>query len=245
MASVAVRPASRGPLVLLEIDCRWSAHDLDCALPLLPASIQKRAARYLSLESRRNLIASRYRLQQALEILGLEAAKVQVAANGRPFYLDHRLQFNITHSHERAVLALSSDHALHEGLGVDLEWTQRRLDVVSVGRRFFTAEEHRWVGVDPHRFFHIWTRKEAILKSNGIGLRVALDSFEVLSDQVPEHVTGRSLTMTTRPIGDGYLLSWATCAVPPEVILLSDRDPEWADKLGRAVGCGYSGMGLD
>ena len=226
----------RYPLVLLEIDCRWSEGRLRSSLPWLPDEIQARAARYLAPDSRRNLIASRTRLCQCLELLGLDHAKIQVADNGRPFYVDQSLQLNISHSHERAFLALSRDPALIQGLGVDLEWSSRTIDALGIGRRFFTAAEYGWIGSDTNRFFRIWTRKEAVIKSNGIGLRVELDSFDVMSDSVADHVTGKPLTLHTQERSEDYLVSWAVSAPPRDMTMLSDREIGWEQRLREVLG---------
>lgn len=226
----------RFPLVLLEIDCSWPEDLLRSSLPALPDEIQARAARYLAPDSRRNLVASRTRLRQCLELLGLDQARVLVADNGRPYYAEQTLQLNISHSHDRAFLALSRDPALVEGLGVDVEWSGRQVDALGIGRRFFTALEYGWIGSDTARFFHIWTRKEAIIKSNGIGLRVELDSFDVMGDQVGDHVTGRALTVHTQERSEGYLVSWAVSVAPGQVTLLSDREKGWEQRLREAMG---------
>lgn len=226
----------RFPLVLLEIDCRWPEDQLRSSLPSLPDKIQARAARYLAPDSRRNLVASRTRLRQCLELLELDQDRVRVADNGRPFYDDQSLQLNISHSYERAFLAMSRDPALIEGLGVDVEWSGRTIDALGIGRRFFTATEYGWIGSDTARFFRIWTRKEAIIKSNGIGLRVELDSFDVMSDLVADHVTGKPLTLHTRERSEGYLVSWAVSAPPNDVTLLSDREIGWEQRLREVLG---------
>ena len=218
-------------LVLLEIDCRWQ--ELECAanLPMLPPEIQQRAARYLAPDSRRNLIASRTRLRETLELMGLDQMSVEVAENGRPYHAGQAVQFNLSHSHHRAFLAISREPALLEGLGVDVEWTGRAVDVEGIGRRFFTPQEYLWIGSDRARFFHVWTRKEAIIKSNGVGLRVALDSFNVLTDQVGDHVTGRALSVHTQARPDGYLVSWAVSVPPDGVTIISDKDQNWRDRM--------------
>lgn len=226
----------RFPLVLLEIDCRWSEAALSQSLLHLPSEIQARAARYLAPDSRRNLIASRTRLRECLQLMGLSQDSVMVAENGRPFHAQQALQFNISHSHDRAFLALSRDPALREGLGVDVEWSQRRVDAVGIGRRFFTALEYSWIGSDTTRFFRVWTRKEAIIKSNGVGLRVELDSFDVMGETVGDHVTGKRLSVHTQERSEGYLVSWAVSAAPASVTILSDTEPDWEQALGRAIG---------
>ncbi len=224
------------PLVFLEIDCTWTDERCKTCLPDLPVEIQRRAERYLHPPSRRTLVATRVRLAQILQRLGFSDREVSVAENGRPFLEGHHLQFNLTHSHQRAVLALSRDSRIVDGLGVDLEWLPRTVEVESIGRRFFTAEEHAWVGSSRDRFFHIWTRKEAVLKSNGVGLRVALDSFEVLQDQVGAAVSGRELQLTTEPRDGDYLLSWAVADQPNAVHILQDSQPDWLDRLAEILG---------
>lgn len=224
------------PLVLLEIDCKWTDERCQTCLSELPADIQRRAARYLHPPSRRTLIATRVRLAQILKRLGHSDSEVSVAENGRPYLQGHSLQFNLTHSHERAALALSRDSALLEGLGVDLEWLPRTVEVQAIGRRFFTAEEHAWVGTSRDRFFHIWTRKEAVLKSNGVGLRVALDSFEVMQDEVEAAVTGRGLRLFSESREGDYLISWAVSVAPNSVHFLQDSQPDWLDRLAEVLG---------
>lgn len=224
------------PLVLLEIDCTWTDEECRRHLPDLPEEIQGRAHRYLHEPSRRTLIATRVRLAQVLEELGFSDRQVEVAENGRPYLAGQSLQFNLTHSHQRAALALSTDPNLLEGLGIDLEWLPRPVEVVAVGRRFFSPREHAWVGADPDRFFHIWTRKEAVLKSNGIGLRMSLESFEVLEDRIGDEVTGRPLELHTVRRQEDYLLSWAVAAPPSQVHVLSDHDANWLDWLRALLG---------
>lgn len=221
----------RYPLVLLEIACDWSDDECQEHALHLPDSIQLRAKRYLHSPSRRTLIATRVRLAQVLKALGHRDDQVKVAENGRPYLEGQAYQFNLTHSHQRAALALSADPQLLEGLGVDLEWMPRPVEVVAVGRRFFSPREHAWVGDDPGRFYHIWTRKEAVLKSNGIGLRVSLESFEVLGDEIDSQVTGRPLALHTLKRPDEYLLSWAVARPPSRVRIISDRDVGWLEQL--------------
>lgn len=223
-------------LALLEIDCRWPFEKQQESLPLLTPDIQARAARYLCADSRRNLIVSRTRLRQALEMLGLDQGGLSTADNGRPYHAEQKLQFNLSHSHDRAFLALSRDPALLEGLGVDVEWTERQIDVVGIGRRFFGPDEHRWVERDRDRFFHVWTRKEAVLKSNGVGLRVELAGFDVLGEQVEAQVSGCPLRLTTRRRDGNYLVSWALSREPAKVEIVTDSHPDWQACLRHALG---------
>lgn len=90
-------------------------------------------------------------------------------------------RFNLTHSDDLALIALSVDREL----GVDLE---RRKDVSQADRiveSYFTpAEQAQYAALDeparPEAFLRGWTRKEAILKARGVGLAGLASGYETL-----------------------------------------------------------------
>lgn len=94
------------------------------------------------------------------------------------------LQFNLSHSADRALLAVT----LGRRVGVDLEHARQIDDCDAIARRHFApAEIHQWLSLAPERrllgFYAGWTRKEAYVKALGGGLAmVALDRFEVSLD---------------------------------------------------------------
>lgn len=93
---------------------------------------------------------------------------------------DTALQFNVSHSHERAVYAVG----LGMTLGVDLEYMRPIDDLNSLARSTFSRREITAFDAVPHSlkpqaFFNCWTRKEAYIKALGEGLSHALDSFDV------------------------------------------------------------------
>ncbi len=224
--------------MIVELDCLWSEEQLEAALPQLQPKSKQRADRYLCMRSRRTLIASHTQLDRVITTLGVKPQQLRRAQNGRPYLAEHWLEFNLSHSHERAALILGRDPSLELSLGVDIEWIDRRTDIEGLSKRFFTPSEDRWVSGDRSRFFHIWTRKEAILKSNGVGLRVELDSFEVLQDEVAADVCGSPLQLATSARDDRYTVSWA---LPPgdfEVHFLTDSDPTWMAQAARFLAPG-------
>jgi 4'-phosphopantetheinyl transferase len=88
------------------------------------------------------------------------------------------LRFNLSHSKSVALLAVS----LQAEVGVDVE--DIRPIERAVAERFFSPAEvaalapldgEEWLNA----FYRCWTRKEAILKVEGMGLRTPLDSFDV------------------------------------------------------------------
>ena len=85
------------------------------------------------------------------------------------------LSFNLSHSEERALLAVSHVAAL----GVDIERLRPMDDMEAIARRFFSPPEHAALmalapGERVAGFFRCWTRKEAYLKAVGEGLAIPL-----------------------------------------------------------------------
>lgn len=100
---------------------------------------------------------------------------LEKTADGAP------LEFNLSHSGGVAVLAAARKYPL----GVDIELT-RAIDL-DVAEHHFSARELETLRSLPEAswlagFFRCWTSKEALLKGEGMGLNLALDSFDVEAD---------------------------------------------------------------
>jgi len=91
------------------------------------------------------------------------------------------LAFNLSHSHELALLAVTTGRAV----GVDLERLRPMPRAAQMAERYFAAPERadlaRMAGTaeEAKTFFNCWTRKEAFVKAQGLGLAWPLDSFAV------------------------------------------------------------------
>jgi len=114
--------------------------------------------------------------------VGRPAGTIQLAfePNGKPFLAGTDVHFNVSHSGNIAVVALSR----RGPIGVDVERYDRRVDVLGVADRFFAAMEVRKLHDLPaHQlergFYACWTRKEAYIKALGTGLSHDLASFSV------------------------------------------------------------------
>lgn len=224
-------------LFLLDIDCDWSEAALGGAVLDLPSDVQARAARYRSAAARRNLIVTQTCLRQVLLRFAGPQSQLELCENGRPWVTNSPLEFNLSHTHSRAVLALASSPILSLGLGVDIEWMDRRVEREALANRFFTPRESLFVRGDAERFFRVWTRKEAVLKSNGIGLRVELDSFEVLQDEIAQEVSGRPLVLDTETRHTSYVVSWAVAKEWGDfrVRWVEAFHGRWMDELGEGI----------
>jgi 4'-phosphopantetheinyl transferase len=102
------------------------------------------------------------------------------------------LSFNLAHSGNLAVLAISKER----NLGIDIELIKPESSGDDIARRYFSAREAtELLALPPEErieaFFHCWTRKEAYLKATGMGLQTPLDSFSVsLTPGQPAHFLG-------------------------------------------------------
>ncbi len=113
-------------------------------------------------------------LQQAPEQVRIETDRL-----GKPQLAgENPLTFNLSHSRSIAVLAVAHG----QPVGVDVE-DVRPIEPQVATRSFSAAELAKlntlrgdaWLD----GFYRCWTRKEAILKAEGVGLHRALDSFDV------------------------------------------------------------------
>jgi 4'-phosphopantetheinyl transferase len=145
--------------------------------------------------------------------------KPELAGGGPP-----PLRFNVTHSDELALIAVSAGREL----GVDVE----RLRAISESARivasyFTTAERDRFLrlveGERETAFLRGWTRKEAILKARGVGLAGL--------------ATGYETHFGTRPLGPAFVpvepyprvqqwALWEAAPCPGYVAALAVEDAE-------------------
>jgi 4'-phosphopantetheinyl transferase len=90
------------------------------------------------------------------------------------------LQFNLSHSHGRAVYAFTRGRRV----GIDVEQVRDLKDADAIVERFFSADEIAAYQALPaearqRAFFSGWARKEAFIKALGAGLGYPLTEFSV------------------------------------------------------------------
>lgn len=112
--------------------------------------------------------------------LGCEPRLVQLEhdALGKPYIVGADLQCSWAHAGDLAVVGVGRRHAL----GVDVEHVRTLPDAEVLNRIAFTAREraHLETAETPSELLRLWTRKEALLKATGEGLRRAPKDVEVL-----------------------------------------------------------------
>jgi len=149
----------------------------------LSADESQRAARFRFHEDRKRFIISHGCLRDILSrYLNCPPGQLIFSTNdyGRPYLKSYELEFNLSHSGDFALLAITRDRKV----GVDLERFRPEMEFESIARRFFSPNEVSELLALPLEqreaaFFNCWTRKEAYIKAHGLGLSLPLDSFDV------------------------------------------------------------------
>jgi 4'-phosphopantetheinyl transferase len=163
----------------LELD----ASRLDFLYETLSVEERERAARFRFAEDRRHYIACRGMLREILaRSLDVFPSRVQFAYNryGKPAVRGSDVRFNVSHSAGWAMFAVARGREV----GIDVERVEERFVREQIPERFFSPLEVETlrglpVGQQTEAFFRCWTRKEAYIKARGLGLALALDSFDV------------------------------------------------------------------
>ena len=167
----------------------WNANPADCPaknlMSLLSCEEQERAASFHSLDHRTyysvahismRLLLSRY-LQQPPDEIRYKHDQL-----GKPRAVlendDHSIQFNLSHTGAYGMLAVSNGY----DVGIDAELM--RPITREIATTCFSPYELRQLGgLRGHQwlegFYRCWTCKEAVLKAEGVGLTIPLDSFDI------------------------------------------------------------------
>lgn len=145
----------------------------------------QRAAKFINPLHRDRWTVARGALRQILsQYLDLTPEQIvfTYGAQGKPAIEGNPIQFNLSHSHDRAVYAISAKYPV----GIDLEYIHP-IGAAGLVDRFFSRSEQAVFHTLPESqqqaaFFHAWTQKEAYLKACGTGLNTPLDQIEVSID---------------------------------------------------------------
>ncbi|GHO91995.1 4'-phosphopantetheinyl transferase [Reticulibacter mediterranei] len=153
---------------------------------LLVADELAKAGRFRFAKDRNQFIIGRGLLRVLLgRYFACEPAQIRFcySSYGKPSLEDGTqagLQFNLSHSHQMALLAFTRDR----NVGVDIEYMRPDVEFEQLAQHFFSPTECAvLLDVVPvlrkETFYNCWTRKEAYIKARGEGLSMPLDLFDV------------------------------------------------------------------
>ena len=108
-----------------------------------------------------------------------KAIKFHKNTYGKPSVLSSSTKFNISHSKQIFVVAISKYE-----VGIDIEYTGNKFDLHDFISTALSYNERVYIKTLPEtqqkkQFYAFWTRKEAFLKSLGIGLINNLQTLEI------------------------------------------------------------------
>ena len=144
----------------------------DCHSEWLGAAERERQSAVRDPARQRQFCAMRCILRRLLgAYLGCEPAEVDIRLepDGKPYLPAGGVQFNLSHSHGRALLAF----ALDRPVGVDLEIQRPMKNIPQIAQRLFSGDELselRRQGYAVGLFLEYWTAYEARQKCLGRGI---------------------------------------------------------------------------
>lgn len=156
----------------------------------LAATELERASTFALDKPRQAFVVTRVALRSLLgNYLNLPPRDVPIAfgLNGKPQLAAGELHFNLAHSGDLALIAITR----HGAVGVDIEQLRPLPSALQLAARNFHPLELAAVRAasDAERsnvFLRCWTRKEAVIKAIGVGIGHPLHTFDVLAADVVE-----------------------------------------------------------
>ena len=156
---------------------------LDSLETTLSAKETERAAQFHFPADRDRFITAHGCLRDVLaRYLHCEPGQLSFSVNqyGKPALQDHKLEFNLSHSGDFALVAITQERKV----GVDLERIRQGISSQVIAQQYFSKSEVAELQNSPLEqrevaFFTCWTRKEAYIKAQGLGLSLPLESFDV------------------------------------------------------------------
>lgn len=173
---------------------------------------KERAKRFHFPVHQRRFIMARSTLRQILSLyLDTDPKDIRFAygEHRKPHLImpdDHFLQFNLAHSNDIAIYAITQKHAV----GIDIEKEQDTFNE-PVANRYFSDEENAELRELPalqrlKGFYRLWARKEALIKAVGKGLAIPLSDFSVSLTDEPQLVKleRKNWRLIPLSISEGY-----------------------------------------
>lgn len=179
--------------------------DVDAALLRVSAQRREEALKFRHEGSRRLCLAAYLLLMDGLrkEYAITDPPVLSYLPEGKPFIAGHPdIHFNLSHSGDVAVCALSN-----QPVGIDIETSRKISD--SLIDYTMNEQEREFIAASDDKvtaFLTFWTRKEALLKLTGEGIR---NDLKNVLDQAEKYLFETCLT-------EKYIYSFAKYRVVPE-----------------------------
>ena len=182
MRCVAIPALSAHEVHIWQANLDLAADEAATLASLLSPDEMQKASRFHFPIHRQRYIAARGLLRLLLgQYLQVPPATITLAytTKGKPYLPQTNLQFNVSHSENRALLGFTWDYPL----GVDIEKVATDYDA-AVAARYLSPAEWLALQAEPpatqtEAFYRLWARKEAVIKALGVGISYGLAKFTV------------------------------------------------------------------
>jgi 4'-phosphopantetheinyl transferase len=175
-------------------------------LTLLPTHLQQQVLRFRLWQDRHASLLGKLLLRIALKNAGLstDLGRLHYTTEKKPFFPEGPA-FNISHSGHRVICLLGDQRPL----GIDIE-SLSPLPFDDFQPQF---TENEWAAIlsDPSplsAFYRFWTAKESILKADGRGLGIPLQSIDLSKTMTPT-VDGATWSVHELPLFENYACHYA------------------------------------
>ncbi|MBQ7637329.1 MAG: 4'-phosphopantetheinyl transferase superfamily protein [Clostridia bacterium] len=192
----------------------------------MPSLRQESTDKFLQKRDRLLSVGAWALLMKALD--GEDPGKVLFGENGKPYFENSGVFFNLSHSGNMAMCSVSESV-----IGCDIEM-KKDVDM-RVARRFFyrteieLLESLQTYEEKKDTFFRLWTLKESFMKATGLGFKLALSDFCVyFENSVPkvfQNVDKREYFFKEYFINEKYASAVCSADVgelPEKVIVIDD-----------------------
>lgn len=156
--------------------------DYNKAYSLLTPYRKERTDKYKYINDKKLSILAERLLKKALKDLNINSSyHYFFNDNKKPFLNDIPLKFNISHSNDYVIVALSQDE-----VGCDIEYI-KDIDLKIADKYFFNSEYINIINSQNklESFYRYWTLKESFMKATGKGFSLNLNDFEIkIDDQI-------------------------------------------------------------
>lgn len=212
-----MREPAEGEVDVWQVSLDASPERVTALLATLSDDERQRAQRFQFDRHRRRFVVARATLRQILAGYTGRPAEALVftyGTQGKPALVGGGPRFNVSHSEERALIAIARAE-----VGVDVEALREVAGADRIAERFFSLPEREELRALPEArrtegFFTCWTRKEAYVKARGEGLAHPLDAFAVsAAPGSPAHIRSTSpragdvarWSLAALPVGEGFV----------------------------------------
>ena len=159
----------------------------------------EQATRFFKAEDQRNFIARRSVLNSMLQkFLNTDFTEIYITKNkfGKPSLLNSNFNFNCSHTSNFFAIAFGPTE-----LGIDIEEIRDAKPYLEVAEKYFHPNEKNEIlnSNNQETFFKVWTKKEAIIKSQGNGINeqmINIDTTKPINNLIVETITHDNIMLS-------------------------------------------------